>query len=100
MSEIEFSGASIDEFNFLTLFEFDSGLAQRSRDLHGRIMVDKIAIDHSLTVGVFVNRIAKNAHCMERWRSSKTNLHRVEVLQHTPVLRDIVVLAPELQFIV
>ncbi len=61
-------------------------------------MIDEIAVDHGLAVGIVEDRLTEDLHGVQRRRRRKADLHRVEVLQHAAVFRDVVVLDAEVKF--
>ena len=61
MSEVDLAGAGIDQLDLLAFLEFDAGLAESGRDLHRRLVVDQIAVDHRLAVGVCEDRVAEDS---------------------------------------
>ena len=61
-------------------------------------MVDQVAVDHGLAIGVGEDRVAEDVGRVQRRRGGQADLHGVEIFQHAPVFRDVVLLAPEAQF--
>ena len=65
-------------------------------DLHRRLVVDQIAVDHRLAIAVGEDGRAEDLRGVQGWRGGEADLHRVEVVEHAAVLGDVVVVAAEL----
>ena len=61
-------------------------------------MVDQIAVDDRLPVGVGEDRIAEDVGGVQGRRGGEADLHGVEVFEHAPIFRDVVLLSSEAQF--
>ena len=53
------AGSRVDHLDLFTLLELDPGLAECRRDLDGRLMIDEIAVDHGLAVGILEDGFPK-----------------------------------------
>ena len=98
MGEIDLAGPGVQQLELLVLLELDARPRQRRLDADRRLVVDEVAVDHRLAVGVGEDRVAEDVGGVERRRGGQADLHRVEIVQHAPVFRDVVLLAPEAQF--
>ena len=87
--------SGFERLDGLARLEGDAGGAERGLDQVRRIMVDQPAVDHRLAVAVAVDRLAEDLRRMERGRRGQPDLDRVEILEHPPVLRDVVLLVAE-----
>ena len=61
----------------------------------GRLVVDEEAVDDGLAVRVGEDGRAEDLRRVQRGRRRQADLHRVEVIEHAAVLRDVVVLVAE-----
>ena len=61
-------------------------------------MVHQEAIHHGFAVAVHKHRLAEDLHRVQGWRRRQADLDGVKHLQHSPVLRHIIVEIPETQF--
>ncbi len=95
--EIDLAGLGIEQLQLVTGVEDDAGLAELGLDLVGRLVVDEIAVDHRLAVGIGEDRIAEDLSGVKRRRGGQADLDGIEVLQYAAVFGDVVVLAAELQ---
>ena len=100
MGQVDLAGSGIEQLDLLALAEMNPGLREGGGDLDRRLMVDQVAVDDRLAVGVGVNRIAEDLHRMQRGRCGQADLDRVEVLQDPAVLGDVVRLAAEAELAV
>jgi FAD/FMN-containing dehydrogenase len=57
-----------------------------------------LAIDNGFAVAIRKNRLAENLDRVECWRRGQPHLHSIEVLDHPPVLRDVVFESAEREF--
>src|SRR5262249_53142264 len=75
----------------------DAGGGEFGSDLHRWLVIDKIAVDHGLAIAVGKDRRPEDLRGMQGWRGGKADLHRIEVVEHAAILRDVVVVAAETQ---
>lgn len=63
-------------------------------------MVDKVAVNDSLTIAVFENWLAENFRGVERGRGSQRDFHGVEIFDNIAIFALIVTLVAERNFVV
>ena len=74
-------------------------LVEFGEDPDWGFVVDEVAFDHGLAIGVLVRRRAEDLGRVERRRRRQPNPDRIEVVDHAAVLRDIIPLGAEGEFV-
>ena len=92
ISGIKLAGLLVDKFNSIALFELNSFFAELSCQLMRCIMVNQITIQHSLAIGISINRLAENLRCLQGRRCGERNFYSVKIIQHIAVLALVVAL--------
>ena len=92
ISRIKLAGLLVDIFNSIASFELNSLLAELRCQLMRCVMVNQITIQHSLAIGVGINRLAENFRCLQGRRCGERNFYRVKIIQHIAVLALVIAL--------
>ena len=92
ISRIKLAGLLVDIFNSIALFELNSLLAELRCQLMRCVMVNQITIQHSLAIGVGINRLAENFRCLQGRRCGERNFYRVKIIQHIAILALVIAL--------
>ena len=97
MGQIDFACPRVQKVELLVLLEHDAGARQRGLDPHRRLVIDQVAVNDGLPVGVGEDRIAEDVRRVQRRRGGEADLHGVEIFQHAAIFRDVVLLPAEAQ---
>ena len=92
ISRIKLAGLLVDIFNSIAPFELNSLLAELRCQLMRCVMVNQITIQHSLAIGVGINRLAENFRCLQSRRCGERNFYRVKIIQHIAILALVIAL--------
>ena len=92
ISRIKLAGLLVDIFNSIAHFELNSLFAELSCQLMRCVMVNQITVQHSLTIGVGINRLAENFRRLQGRRCSERNFYRVKIIQHIAILALVIAL--------
>ena len=92
ISGIKLAGLLVDKFNSIALFELNSLFAELSCQLMRCIMVNQITIQHSLAIGVGINRLAEDFRRLQGRRCGERNFYRVKIIQHIAILALVIAL--------
>ena len=92
ISRIKLAGLLVDIFNSIASFELNSLLAELRCQLMRCVMVNQITIQHSLAIGVGINRLAENFCRLQGRRCGERNFYRVKIIQHIAVLALVIAL--------
>lgn len=79
-NKIDLASARVENFHLLALFEADASARQFRFDANGRLMIDKIAVDDRLPIGIGEDRVAEDLHGMKGRGGGQTDLDRVKML--------------------
>ena len=95
MGQIDFAGRRVQKIELFVLLKDDAGTSQRGLNPHGRLVIDQIAVNDCLPVGVGKDRVAEDVRGVQSRRGGEPDLHGVEVFEHAPIFRDVVLLSSE-----
>ena len=89
-----FSGYRIVNRKLFTLAIFDTFNTKLGADIVRSIVIHKVAVDDSLTIGVVENGFSENLSGMKSGCCCQGNFYSIEVFDDCTILTDIVILIP------
>ena len=92
IGSVDFARLFVDIFNSIALVYFNSLLAELRFQLMRCVMVNQITVQHSLAIGIGINRLAENFRCLQGRRCGERNFYRIKIIQHIAVLALVIAL--------
>src|SRR5262249_43823853 len=96
--QIDLTFARVVDLNLLTHAPYNAVRRKLRLDLDGRLVIYEVTIDDGFPIAVRENRCAEDLGRVEGWRGGEADFHRIEVVEHAPVLRDVFVVAAKAEF--
>ena len=85
VGEIDLTGARVEQFKLFVLGEGYARTRQGRLDPDWRLMIDEVAVDYCLAIGVAEDRLTEDFGRVQRGCRREADLHCVEVLKHAAI---------------
>src|SRR5207248_1066479 len=82
MGEIDFATSRVQEVQLFVLLKHNASAGQHGLNSHGRLVIDQVAVDDRLSVGIGKDGVTEDFGSVQRRCGGESDLHRVEIFEH------------------